>query len=249
MTSNLPNSLWWWEHVNLGQKSTDWCKKYQLLQKTQRVFFALQFWNNKWFLLFYIFFWDEHLFRQLFPILKLLLSVIFQMSCWKISNDWQRPMWRFFLSEIFCFSFRSFFYLIFFTFQDILNYLDSSNTSTETGKAPSVTDNNTSSNPLYSNPKLSHLYQNQSSHPESPSSHNSLQNHLQELMDTEAELEKLTRTMTAFQKPIPPPRQVSKIIFSSRILSATSKRILLVFYPSQIVLYLNDFIYRQLSMK
>ena len=27
-------------------------------------------------------------------------------------------------------------------------------------------------------------------------------------MDTEAELEKLTRTMTAFQKPIPPPRQV-----------------------------------------
>ena len=117
-------------------------------------------------------------------------------------------MWRFFLSEIFVSVFGLFFYRIFFTFQDILNYLDSSNTSTETGKAPSVTDNNTSSNPLYSNPKLSHLYQNQSSHPESPSNHNSLQNHLQELMDTEAELEKLTRTMTAFQKPIPPPRQV-----------------------------------------
>ena len=114
----------------------------------------------------------------------------------------------FFCPRLFCFIFRSFFYRIFFTFQDILNYLDSSNTSTETGKAPSVTDNNTSSNPLYSNPKLSHLYQNQSSHPESPSNHNSLQNHLQELMDTEAELEKLTRTMTAFQKPIPPPRQV-----------------------------------------
>ena len=110
----------------------------------------------------------------------------------------------FFLSKIF----QSFLYLIFFTFQDILNYLDSSNTSTETGKAPSVTDSNTSSNPLYSNPKLSHLYQNQSSHPESTSNHHSLQNQIQELMETEAELEKLTRTMTAFQKPIPPPRQV-----------------------------------------
>ena len=117
-------------------------------------------------------------------------------------------MTLFSVRDFFVSFFGLFFYLIFFTLQDILNYLDSSNTSTETGKAPSVTDNNTSSNPLYSNPKLSHLYQNQSSHPESPSSHNSLQNHLQELMDTEAELEKLTRTMTAFQKPIPPPRQV-----------------------------------------
>ena len=109
MTSNLPNSLWWWEHVNLGQKSTDWCKKYQLLQKTQRVFFLLcnsEISNDFYF---FTFFLGRTPFQTTFSYFKLLLSVIFQMSCWKISNDWQRPMWRFFLSETFLFHFSVFF--------------------------------------------------------------------------------------------------------------------------------------------
>ena len=65
-------------------------------------------------------------------------------------------------------------------FQDFLNYLDS---SAGTGKiAPIDRSNLSQAKP---------------------------QHHFQELIETEAELEKLTSTMQAFQKhPVPPPRKV-----------------------------------------
>ena len=65
-------------------------------------------------------------------------------------------------------------------FQDFLNYLDS---SAGTGKIAA----NDRSNLSQAKP----------------------QHHFQELIETEAELEKLTSTMQAFQKhPVPPPRKV-----------------------------------------
>ena len=95
-------------------------------------------------------------------------------------------------------------------FQDILNYLDSNSSGTgkiTTSRESLLLTTKSNQNSMINSEYIPYESRTYLQH-NNPKIHPSNLHHFQELIETEAELEKLTGTIQAFQKqPVPPPRR------------------------------------------